>query len=989
MEQYILDFRKCSSKMAEGGPPDLETQKTEIGNLLKTQLKKGDTWYLLDIRWFKQWKKYVGYDSWDTLSAGDEAVNPGPIDNSVLFKEGSSNQLKEHLVDELDFVLVPAEAWNKLVSWYGLAPNQEPIGRSVIEQGMFVKHCRVEVYLMDLKLSENSDINTQVTKQFSRAATIEDVEKEMRKLFNIDESKEVRLWNRYMSNTYEHLSKKDNTLQDAGLYQGQVIVVEQKNEDGTWPRQAKKSGGYSSMSSSSSSSMSNSYSNYDSSYGSTSNSYYNSYDKGGSYKPGLCGLANLGNTCFMNSALQCMSNVPALTEYMLSNRWEEELNKENPLGMRGEIAVSFAELIREMWSGTRAYTMPRNFKIAVGRFAPQFSGYQQQDSQELMAFLLDGLHEDLNRIRKKPYIELKDASGRDDAVVAREAWENYKKRNDSIIVDIFHGLLKSTVQCPDCQKISVTFDPFCYLSLPMPIKKERQMEVFYQALSPSAKPVQFKLTVPKAGCVLDLCKALSAYVEIPPERMVVTDVYNHRFHKIFANDEGLSHILDRDDIFIYEVPASVTEGADYQYVPVYFRELKRRSHSNYTTSNQLFGQPMLVAVPHNCTYEKLYSLLLERMSRFVRLPLPGDLWWKEENKEEEEENIVEDSVQEDQWQSQPSHSADDDNGNSSGDVKMETDRAGGDNENKDGEASTSTSSRKQCSGVRMNWETDDRESESKAEQESPPIFTLTAVNSYGSADSGVRLENNGKPLKLTNRSYIAVDWTPLSKEKFYDEKLAEDMEQHDSMRFRTSQKRPVLQLDDCLRLFTEAEKLSEQDPWYCPQCRKHQQATKKFDLWSFPQYLIIHLKRFSYNRYWRDKIDALVEFPTQGLDLRKYIINPEARDVNNVYDLIAVTNHYGGLGGGHYTAFAQNKDDKEWYYFDDSSVSSSSEESVVTKAAYVLVYQRRGPDGVPRHVPNKSRPPPSATTTSITAASTTDGDTTVNGYNSDDEMDTN
>lgn len=75
-------------------------------------------------------------------------------------------------------------------------------------------------------------------------------------------------------------------------------------------------------------------------------------------------------------------------------------------------------------------------------------------------------------------------------VVAREAWENYKKRNDSIIVDIFHGLLKSTVQCPDCQKISVTFDPFCYLSLPMPIKKERQMEVFYQALSPSAKPVQ-------------------------------------------------------------------------------------------------------------------------------------------------------------------------------------------------------------------------------------------------------------------------------------------------------------------------------------------------------------------------------------------------------------------------------------------------------------------------------------------------------------------
>ena len=55
-------------------------------------------------------------------------------------------------------------------------------------------------------------------------------------------------------------------------------------------------------------------------------------------------------------------------------------------------------------------------QIAVGRFAPQFSGYQQQDSQELMAFLLDGLHEDLNRIEKKPYIETKDGNGRPDEV---------------------------------------------------------------------------------------------------------------------------------------------------------------------------------------------------------------------------------------------------------------------------------------------------------------------------------------------------------------------------------------------------------------------------------------------------------------------------------------------------------------------------------------------------------------------------------------------
>ena len=61
--------------------------------------------------------------------------------------------------------------------------------------------------------------------------------------------------------------------------------------------------------------------------------------------------------------------------------------------------------------------------------------------------------------------------------VAGEAWDIYKKRNDSVILDLFHGLLKSTVVCPECPKVSVTFDPFCHLSLPLPVKKERKIEV--------------------------------------------------------------------------------------------------------------------------------------------------------------------------------------------------------------------------------------------------------------------------------------------------------------------------------------------------------------------------------------------------------------------------------------------------------------------------------------------------------------------------------
>lgn len=75
-------------------------------------------------------------------------------------------------------------------------------------------------------------------------------------------------------------------------------------------------------------------------------------------------------------------------------------------------------------------------------------------------------------------------------VVAKEAWTNHRLRNDSIIVDIFHGLFKSTLVCPECSKISVTFDPFCYLTLPLPMKKDRTMEVFLVRMDPQSRPMQ-------------------------------------------------------------------------------------------------------------------------------------------------------------------------------------------------------------------------------------------------------------------------------------------------------------------------------------------------------------------------------------------------------------------------------------------------------------------------------------------------------------------
>ena len=95
----------------------------------------------------------------------------------------------------------------------------------------------------------------------------------------------------------------------------------------------------------------------------------------------------------------------------------------------------------------------------------------------MLAFLLDGLHEDLNRVMVKPYDELKDSDGRADDIVAGEAWENHIRRNQSMIVDLYHGQLKSKVTCKVCSHESVKFDPFTYLSLPLPMESSIHLEV--------------------------------------------------------------------------------------------------------------------------------------------------------------------------------------------------------------------------------------------------------------------------------------------------------------------------------------------------------------------------------------------------------------------------------------------------------------------------------------------------------------------------------
>ena len=185
-------------------------------------------------------------------------------------------------------------------------------------------------------------------------------------------------------------------------------------------------------------------------------------------RSGDVGLDNLGNTCFMNSTLQCVMRVSTLLDLLMSGDILQDINRSKKT--RGAITDSLLRTAQKVFSMDGGSVSPHEFRQAVTSWARSFSNYHQHDAQEFLRFLLDGLHEELNRVQSPPpYQELKDIVG-ETARAQAQRWSRYhEERNSSVITDIFGGMLQSDRTCRVCGTVSRSFDPF--LDLSVPIKK--------------------------------------------------------------------------------------------------------------------------------------------------------------------------------------------------------------------------------------------------------------------------------------------------------------------------------------------------------------------------------------------------------------------------------------------------------------------------------------------------------------------------------------
>uniref|UniRef100_A0A3P8QUF0 Ubiquitin carboxyl-terminal hydrolase n=1 Tax=Astatotilapia calliptera TaxID=8154 RepID=A0A3P8QUF0_ASTCA len=174
---------------------------------------------------------------------------------------------------------------------------------------------------------------------------------------------------------------------------------------------------------------------------------------------GLVGLKNLGNTCFMNSILQCLSNTLELRDYCLRNGHITDLNN----NCRSNTALI---------EGTMTDSEPPCTSVKSSK---NVSLYSQQDAQEFLRFLLDGLHNEVNRVTVRPKVSVLDFDHLADDEKGRRMWNMYLAREDSKVVDLFVGQLKSSLTCTACGFRSTVFDPFWDLSIPIAQKSSGEV----------------------------------------------------------------------------------------------------------------------------------------------------------------------------------------------------------------------------------------------------------------------------------------------------------------------------------------------------------------------------------------------------------------------------------------------------------------------------------------------------------------------------------
>lgn len=656
----------------------------------------------------------------------------------------------------------------------------------------------------------------------------------------------------------------------------------------------------------------------------------------------------------MNAVLQCLSHTDILAEYFVLDQYKVDLKRRNKLtsrkfGTKGELTEQLALVLKALWTCKLEsdWSTTVGFKAVVDRYGTQFRSAQQHDAQEFLFWLLDKVHEDLNTAPKRKYKSIKNTFGRPDSVLAAETLANHVRGNRSFVQAVFQAQFRSSLACPQCHRQSNTFDPFHCISVQLPQQHVRLpvfVTVRYAAQHP--RQVQLGMSMPAGAPVSALRAQLQTDTGIPGARMVLVEIANELgFGRVLADSYTLDAVTGADGI---------GAAGSANSINVYCMETPSASGQDDIEREARKCDGLLTVLVTNASRSST-DTAVRRFGTPFCLEIRRDVTYAELQKRllKEMQHVLRPDVF--AYSVAPAD----------------------------------------MFRMRLQDPSADIDAFVESRCEHPlfmEMFDLALI---------VLAPDAGPP-----HVKLLLEWS--EPERFFAD-MADEAVEHESvtavrqqaeasMAATGSSTTAKLSLEQCLEHYTRAETLGAEDAWRCPHCQQYLPVVKTLGIWSLPEILVIHFKRFAAQQQQQQqmnksstktvpvgrtaaKLTTAVTFPLVGFDMTPHLAQqpstsstaPTSRtrrssavpstssssdntshtnDPTNLYDLYAVCYHQGEtLETGHYTAACRNPYDQQWYRFDDQNVTAipncgngDSEQTateIVNNEAYILFYQRR------------------------------------------------
>ena len=667
---------------------------------------------------------------------------------------------------------------------------------------------------------------------------------------------------------------------------------------------------------------------------------------------GLTGLKNLGNSSYLNSIIQCLSNTPELMYYYVSGLYKKDIKSSESKkkgAVSGKLSKEFADLLGKMWIDNKKVANPQDFKYSLCDLTNIFNNNNQHDSSELLLFLLNYLHDEINKDKSKgnnSFYEPPKKDSESDISASQRFWNLFKKKNNSIITDLFYGQLRNVTRCLTCGHSITTFEIFNVLPIEIPILKK--VNILLVPSNNIKKTIKLNIFISIAALFIDLGVYIRQYIcsGFDNFRIILVN-YNTTNAKFVKMSENIFNTAKKGVILVHEISDEIEEedikednidenndkendnneelsaemGDNFPFITLIkyknFEDLGGIIDTNFKSYPRVF-----VMGP----YTKIRGLRIKMFGYLTKYyPLPESIINFLKKKYPNNEYISLDEIS-----------------NNYSKNKIEIDEIELNdiyykqynlifNENYQKKLNIDETIKKDISEYLKNFPFICYLISTKGEKDKL-FFSSNNIENQNSFKDNQKIND---VIKLIRNKYKLILY--ITKREYIQP--LNDITSIVSTKDNTDTKVPTL--NDSLIHYSLHEKLEKENEYFCPNCKRNVNAYHKSDIFYTPPYLIISIKRFVRNYLSKTKVQLLkkndnLNYNVEYLDLDNFVSGP--KNPKNVYTLYAVNQHSGSNEGGHYNSACKNFG--KWYMFDDHAVFPCDDDMICVPEGYLLFYRR-------------------------------------------------